>query len=252
MRIIYLFGKKMKVSIRNIEPKFNQLEPLAEAYLRSYNNLSKDYKSDEEMSLYTKGYFLKKLWKMAHDRESAVAVLWVGNRPGGFIRYSKVPEYYKHPIDNVSNELEYGSLDGYDYTWMRKVNFEQNVKLDDKTLIVNQIYLDPDLQHHGLGTYLFGKTLPTLKAHGFESLIIEYNENNKNAEKFYRGVGFSPMAKTRDFDHIVQKDNKTMFCMSDVEIAYTTIDNSIKHILDTRKKYPRFAFFGQKNAAAYR
>lgn len=252
MRHILFIGVKMKISIRNLEPKLEQLKPLAEAYYHSYNNLSKDYKSSEEMALYTKGYFLRKLWKMSHDKESAVAVLWVNERPGGFVRYSKVPDYYKTPVNGANSNLEQGVLDGYDYTWVRKVDFNQDIILNDKTLIVNQIYLDPALQHRGLGTYLFAKTLPTLKENGYESLIIEYNENNKNAEKFYKGVGFSPIAKTKDFDHIIEKDNKTLFCVSDVEIAYTTVDDSIKCIQNTRKKYPHIAFLGQKNVAAYR
>ena len=248
----FLLGIKMKISIKNLEPKLSQILPLAEAYMRSYNELSHQYKTDEEMSLYTKSYFLRKLWNMAEDGESAVAVLWADEKPGGFVRYSKVPEYYKKPISNTSSDFEQGTLDGYEYAWVRKINFEQDAELGDKTLIVNQIYLDPVLQHHGLGTYLFGKTLPILKEHGYESLIIEYNANNKNAEKFYKGVGFTPIAKTKDFDHIIEKDSKTIFCVSDVDIAYTTIDNSMKCIQNTRKKYPHFVFFGQRNAAAYR
>lgn len=242
----------MKVSIKNLEPDMSQIKPLADAYLRSYNNLSAQYKTEEEMALYTKSYFLSKLWKMAHDKESAVAVLWVDKNPVGFVRYSKVPDYYKKPVDSVSSELEQGSLDGHDFAWVRKVEFNQDIKPDDKTLIVNQIYLDPAVQHHGLGTYLFSKTIPVLKKFGYENLIIEYNTNNQNAEKFYKGVGFSPIAKTKDFDHIITKGDKTTFCVSDVEIAYTTIDNAIKSIEEKRKQYPQFAFFGQKNVAAYR
>ena len=60
----------MKVSIRCLEKKLSQILPLAEAYQRSYNKLSQGYKSLEEMALYTKGYFLKKLWKMAEDKDS--------------------------------------------------------------------------------------------------------------------------------------------------------------------------------------
>ena len=36
---------------------------LADAYKASYNTLSKDYKTPEEMELYTKEYFLRKLEK---------------------------------------------------------------------------------------------------------------------------------------------------------------------------------------------
>lgn len=65
----------MKVSIRNLEKRLSMILPLAEAYQRSYNKLSADYKSESEMALYTKGYFIKKLWKMAEDDQSTVAVL---------------------------------------------------------------------------------------------------------------------------------------------------------------------------------
>ena len=42
---------------------------LGEAYMRSYNTLSKDYKSPEEMKLYNKFYFLRKLEKFRKGQE---------------------------------------------------------------------------------------------------------------------------------------------------------------------------------------
>lgn len=87
----------MKVSIRNLEKRLSMILPLAEAYQRSYNKLSADYKSESEMALYTKGYFVKKLWKMAEDDQSTVAVLHLNDVPRGFIRYSAIPEYYTQP-----------------------------------------------------------------------------------------------------------------------------------------------------------
>ena len=175
----------MKVSIRNLEKRLSMILPLAEAYQRSYNKLSADYKSESEMALYTKGYFIKKLWKMAEDDQSTVAVLHLNDVPRGFIRYSAIPEYYTQPENGRAQDVEKGYLDGFEYAWCRKVNFEREVALDDKTLIVNQIYLDPQIQHHGLGTLLFQQTVPELKKQGFESLIIEYNANNANAKDFY-------------------------------------------------------------------
>ena len=217
----------MQVSITRLEKKLSQILPLAEAYQRSYNKLSAQYKTPEEMALYSRGYFLKKLWKMAQDPDSAVAVLNINGVPRGFVRYSSIPEYYTKPVDGKSMELEKGMLDGWEFAWFRKVNFERDVKLDKKTLIVNQIYIDPQVQRMGLGTYLLNRTIPELKKNGYESLIIEYNAHNENAEKFYRGIGFRAFATTQDFDHIIKKDGRTTFCISDVAIAHTTIDNAI-------------------------
>lgn len=131
--------------------------------------------------------------------------------------------------------MEKGYLDGFEYAWCRKVNFEREVALDDKTLIVNQIYLDPQIQHHGLGTLLFQQTVPELKKQGFESLIIEYNANNTNAKDFYQKLGFVPFARTKDFDHILKEDGRTVFCISDVRIAHTTIDNALEHLRRRQK-----------------
>lgn len=220
----------MKVSIRNLEKRLSMILPLAEAYQRSYNKLSADYKSESEMALYTKGYFVKKLWKMAEDDRSTVAVLHLNDVPRGFIRYSAIPEYYTQPENGRAQDVEKGYLDGFEYAWCRKVNFEREVALDDKTLIVNQIYLDPQIQHHGLGTLLFQQTVPELKKQGFESLIIEYNANNTNAKDFYQKLGFVPFAQTKDFDHILKEDGRTVFCISDVRIAHTTIDNALEHL----------------------
>lgn len=242
----------MQISIRSLEKKLSQILPLAEAYQRSYNKLSDGYKSPEEMALYTKGYFLKKLWKMAEDKNSVVAVLYVNEQPRGFVRYSAIPEYYTQAVDGQSRDLEKGMLDGYEFAWYRKVNFNRNVPLNDKTLIVNQIYLDPQVQRHGLGTYLLGRTIPELKKQGYENLIIEYNANNVNAEKFYRGIGFEPFAKTQDFDHIIKKDGRTTFCISDVEIAHTTIDHAIEAMRRKQLNKTFITMVPQKNGQAYR
>ena len=242
----------MKISINNLEPKLSQILPLAEAYMRSYNELSRQYKTDDEMKLYTKSYFLRKLWNMSEDGESAVAVLNVDDNPVGFVRFSNVPEYYKNPQNNSACDVEKGQLDGHEFAWVRKLEFIKDVKLDDKTLIVNQIYLEPALQHHGLGTFLLSRTIPQLRQRGYDSLIIEYNAHNTNAEKFYKGVGFSAFAKTQDFDHIIEKDGKTNFCISDVEIAHTTIENAIKCIKSKQANHSTNFFTGKQYVSASR
>ena len=241
----------MKVSIRCLEKKLSQILPLAEAYQRSYNKLSQGYKSPEEMALYTRGYFLKKLWKMAEDKDSVVAVLNIDDKPCGFVRYSAIPEYYTNPVNGQSRDLEKGMLDGFEFAWYRKVNFERDVPLNNKTLIVNQIYLDPQIQRCGLGTYLLSKTIPELKKQGYESLIIEYNAHNDNAEKFYRGIGFRAFAKTQDFDHIIKKNGKTTFCISDVAIAHTTIDNAINCMREKQLSKTYITMVQQKNGKSY-
>ncbi len=241
----------MHISITRLEKKLSQILPLSEAYQRSYNKLSEQYKSPEEMALYSRGYFLKKLWKMAEDNESVVAVLNINGTPRGFVRYSAIPEYYTAPINGQSRDMEKGMLDGFEFAWYRKINFERNIKLDKKTLIVNQIYIDPEMQHLGLGTHLLNRTIPELKKHGYESLIIEYNANNTNAEKFYRGIGFSAFATTQDFDHIIKKDGQTTFCISDVAIAHTTIDNAIASMRNKQLSKTYITMVQRRNGKDY-
>ncbi len=244
----------MKISIRSLEKRLSMILPLAEAYQRSYNKLSADYKSEQEMALYTRGYFIKKLWKMAEDQQSLVAVLQVNDVPRGFILYSAIPEYYTRPEDRQAQEVEKGYLDGFEFAWCRKIRFDREVELNDKTLIVNQIYLDPQVQHHGLGTLLFEQTVPELKKLGYQNLIIEYNANNTNAKNFYQKLGFAPFAQTKDFDHILKKeDGHTVFCISDVHIAHTGIDNALEHLRLRRQMKQTFVtVFDQRNHEASR
>ena len=220
----------MKISVCRLENTPDLILPLAKAYMRSYNKLSQGYKSADEMKLYTEQVFFRKLKNFAADKSSVSAVLLMDGNPAGFVRYSPVPGYYKTAADGTSKDLERGYMDGYEYAWNRKITFDKDVALTDKTLIVNQIYLDPQIQRKGLGTYLLGATLPKLKEKGYDSLIIEYNANNINAEKFYQTLGFEAFAKTQDFDHIIRPRNKTDFCVSDVKIAHTTIDKTLKAI----------------------
>ena len=102
--------------------------------------------------------------------------------------------------------------------------------MDDKSLIVNQIYLAPHIQHLGIGRILFKHTLKELKAKGYNDLVIEYNIHNDNARKFYHKLGFRDFGRSKDMDHILSDGRRTIFCLSDVRIAHTTIDNALKHI----------------------
>ncbi|MBQ7285738.1 MAG: GNAT family N-acetyltransferase, partial [Alphaproteobacteria bacterium] len=116
-----------------------------------------------------------------------------------------------------------------EYAWYRKVKFIDDVKLDDTTMILNQIYLDPAVQRHGLGTYVLAQTLPKMKEKGVKNLILEYNADNKNAEKFYHYFGFRALAETQDLDHIIKDEHgHTKFCISDVKMVHVPIDIALE------------------------
>lgn len=222
----------MKLSIRKLQTNQEELRTLALAYQRSYNKLSAAYKSPAEMALYTFDYFYQKVKRFAAENESSsesrTFVVAADDQPVGFVRYSKIPEYYKQNDNGVAQELEKGVLDKYEYAWYRKVKFVRDVKLDDSTMILNQIYLDPKVQRNGLGTYVLAKTLPTMKEHGVKNLILEYNADNHNAEKFYKYFGFAPLADTQDLDHIIKKNGRTNFCISNVKMVHVPVDTALE------------------------
>lgn len=218
----------MKLNIVPLKNNNEMIIPLARAYHRSYNELSRGYKSPAEMALYTQDIFVSKLQRFAADTSSQTAVVTADGVPMGFMRLSRIPEYYKNPVNGQTSEPEIGEMDGHSFAWERKVTFDKEIKLDDKTLIINQLYLDPSIQRRNVGTFLLEQTLPKLKQRGFDSLILEYNAHNHNAEKFYQTLGFEAFARTRDFDHILpHPKGGAEFCLSDVKIAYTTIDNAL-------------------------
>ncbi len=219
----------MKLKIVPLENTNEMIVPLARAYQRSYNELSRGYKSPAEMALYTRDVFVSKLQRFAADKNSRTVVVLADGVPMGFMRLSPIPEYYKHPVNGQTSERESGEMDGYTFAWERKVTFDKDIRLNDKTLIINQLYLDPQIQRQNVGTYLLEHTLPQLKKRGFDSLILEYNAHNHNAEKFYQTLGFKAFARTKDFDHVVTSPKgRAEFCLSDVKIAHTTVDNALK------------------------
>ncbi len=227
----------MKLNIVPLENSNEMIVPLAKAYQRSYNELSRGYKSPAEMALYTRDVFITKLQRFAADKDSKTAVVLADGVPMGFMRLSKIPDYYKHPVNGQAAARESGEMDGYTFAWERKVIFDKNIHLNDKTLIINQLYLDPQIQRRNVGTYLLEHTLPQLKKHGFESLILEYNADNHNAEKFYQTLGFQAFARTKDFDHVVTTpEGKAEMCISNVKIAYTTIDHALKQAENVKKR----------------
>lgn len=223
----------MKVSIHNLGKNENTLQKLAKAYQESYTKLSEAYKSPEEMALYTYDYFHHKVKRFAAENEgsslSRTFVISLDDNPVGFVRYSRIPEYYKTNENGQTKDYEHGMMDGYEYAWYRKVNFVDNVKLDDSTMILNQIYLDPSVQRHGLGTYILAHTLPKMKEKGVRNLILEYNADNKNAEKFYRYFGFEALANTQDLDHIIKdQSGHTKLCLSDVKMVHVPLEIALE------------------------
>ncbi len=226
--------KKMKVTIAQLSADEHILQQVAEAYRASYNKLSEGYKSKEEMALYTYDYFYQKVKRFAAENAqsnlSRTFMINLDGKPVGLVRYSRIPEYYKHADNGQSKDLEKGYLDGYEYAWYRKVNFtDTSVKLDDSTMILNQIYLHPDVQRHGLGTFVLAHTLPKMKEKGIQNLILEYNVENKNGEKFYQSFGFQPLADTQDLDHIVKNEKgATKFCVSQVKIVHVPVETALQ------------------------
>ena len=223
----------MKVSITKLSGDEAILSKLAEAYKNSYNTLSAPYKSKEEMSLYSYDYFYQKVKRFAAENEksnlSRTFMVCIDGEPVGFVRYSKIPEYYKQNQSGETKDYEHGLLDGYEYAWYRKVKFVDNVKLDDSTMILNQIYLDPKVQRCGLGTYILSQTLPKMKEKGVRNLILEYNTENKNGEKFYNSFGFMPLADTEDLDHIIQdKNGRAKFCISKVKMVHVDVETALQ------------------------
>ena len=223
----------MKISISNLKDDEATLRQLAHAYRNSYNKLSANYKSAEEMALYTYDYFYHKVKRFAAENKasnlSRTFMVTLDEQPVGLVRYSRIPEYYKNNPGGQTTELEQGLMDGYEYAWYRKVKFVDNVKLDDSTMILHQIYLDPAVQRHGLGTYVLAQTLPKMKENGVKNLILEYNAQNYDAEKFYRYFGFKALADTQDLDHIVKTaDGKTKLCISDVKMVHVPIEVALE------------------------
>lgn len=218
----------MKVTITLLKRDEQTMSRLADAYRNSYNTLSAEYKSKEEMALYTYDYFYQKVKRFAAENEqsnlSRTFTVNIDGQPVGFVRYSRIPDYYKQNQNGETKDLEHGMMDGYEYAWYRKVKFVDDVKLDDSTMILNQIYLDPSVQHKGLGTYILAQTLPKMKEKGVRNLILEYNRDNLNGEKFYQSFGFQPLADTEDLDHILtDRNGRTKFCISKVKMVHVDV-----------------------------
>ena len=94
--------------------------------------------------------------------------------------------------------------------------------------MLNQIYLDPSVQFQKehLGTRLMEATLPLMAQKGYDSLIVEYNINNKNAARFYKKLDITPIGKTQDLDHILPEPFGMQ--ISQVEIGHAPIEKIVR------------------------
>ncbi len=211
--------------VKPYDGKLKTILDLSQAYYNSYVTLSKEYKCQKEMALYKKGTFIKKLKNIAIDKSSITYMYLENNQPLGFIRFSPIEDYYKNTAQKNA-QSESGVNNGYNYFWQRKLIFNQENPMSDKTLILNQIYLDPSIQSKGVGRLLLEKTLHIIKKQGYKDFIVEYNTNNTKAKKFYQhSIGLEEIGSTKDFDNIITKPTK--ICMSPVSIGYTTIKKAM-------------------------
>lgn len=202
------------------------IERLSLSYAESYCSLSKNYKTPDEMSFYTLDYFKNKVLCMLKDKTSDVFVLSNRDNVLGFIRFSPIPDPYKKANGGgyytESCEMCHS---GVLVHWIRSAYFKPNTKLDDNTVVLNQIYLHPDIQKQGIGTRFLDKVLPLIEQK-YSDLIVEYNQNNKYAISFYQGLGIREVAKTQDLDQITP----TKDYFSSVGIGYAPISVIRKHL----------------------
>ena len=105
----------MKVTISKLIADEAVMQQVADAYQASYNKLSEGYKSKEEMALYTYDYFYQKVKRFAAENEqsnlSRTFMINLDGKPVGLVRYSRIPEYYKHAQNGQTKDLEKGYHD---------------------------------------------------------------------------------------------------------------------------------------------
>lgn len=225
------------LEIKEFSGKCQEILDLADVYMRSYNELSNGYKTREEMALYTKGSFIRKLKKWSNQQKNGnepfIFVLHNDNKPIGFIRLNPLPESYRQYNDNLtSQEYEGGELDGWQIARYRKIKFISDPQFDENTLILNQIYMAPEVQKQGFGTYFIGEVAKQMNDLGFDQFVVEYNDNNVNGKKFHEDVLCAKkIAKTTDFDHItIDDERQSQLCVSPVTIGISRFSTVRKNI----------------------
>jgi len=134
------------LQVKKFSGSVKEILPLADIYMRSYNELSKQYKSHAEMQLYTKGSFIKKLktWaeKQKQGDEPFIFVLYDNEKVCGVMRLNKIPEDYKNINNLEAIEDEHALLDGWTMSRKRKIKYLKDPQYTENTLILNQIYLE--------------------------------------------------------------------------------------------------------------
>lgn len=233
------------LQVKKYSGSYKEILPLADVYMRSYNRLSEQYKSSAEMALYTKGSFIKKLktWSnnQALGKEPFIFVLYNDNKPCGVMRLNPIPEDYRNIDAKLqANEYEHGILDGHTITRNRKIQYIKNPNYNANTLILNQIYLAPEAQKQGWGTYFIKSVFPELQKQGYNQFIVEYNDNNTNGKKFHENVlCVKKIAHTSDFDHIVENNKGNEFCLSPVTIGLSSFSNVLSNIAAKEKHFTK-------------
>ena len=224
------------LQVKKFSGSVKEILPLADIYMRSYNELSKQYKSDEEMKLYTKGSFIKKLktWaeKQKQGNEPFIFVLYNDEKICGVMRFNEIPSDYRNINNLEASENEHGILDGWTISRKRKIQYLEDPQYTKNTLILNQIYLAPEAQKKGWGSSFMKMVIPTLQEKGFEQFIVEYNDNNANGKKFHEDVLCAKkIATTTDFDHIIETNNgHSEFCISPVSIGISNFSKVLEKI----------------------
>lgn len=61
--------------------------------------------------------------------------------------------------------------------------------------LISDLYVLPEYQHKGNGRKLLSHTLRRLRSDGYLNAVLETNEDNKAARRFYEKFGFSQSAR---------------------------------------------------------
>ena len=233
------------LEVKKFAGNYKEILPLADVYMRSYNKLSETYKSQEEMALYTRVSFIKKLenWaiRQADGKEPFIFVIYDNEQPCGIMRLNPIPQEYRQ-INSLlkATEHENGELDGWNMARNRNIQYSTSPQFEDNTLILNQIYLAPESQKRGLGTYFIKTVFNKLQKQGLDQFIVEYNDNNTNGKKFHEDVLCAKkIATTSDFDHITTQNGKTDFCISPVSIGISRFSQVLQNIAIKEKSFAR-------------
>lgn len=224
------------LEVKKFSGTVKEILPLADIYMRSYNELSQNYKTAAEMALYTRGHFIKKLktWAVNQQqgKEPFIFVLYHDGSPCGIMRLSEISaDYRKISLQMTAIEKEHGFLDGWTIDRQRKIRYIDDPEYDSKTLILNQIYLAPEAQKRGFGTAFIKQVIPLLQQKGYDQFIVEYNDHNLNGKKFHENVLCAKkIATTTDFDHIVSTNNCKQLCISPVTIGISRFSTVLENI----------------------